>query len=257
MPVVVLLTDFGVSDYYVGVMKGVIAAINPLARVVDLTHLVEPQNVREASFILWASYSFFPDDSIFVSVIDPGVGSDRKIICGRLDGRLFIAPDNALLDYVVAEAREVEFHEVSNRKFFARGVSNTFHGRDIFAPVAAHLSRGAAIHELGERFRYPRVEKFYSGISKGMNFGRVVYIDHFGNILTSFLWNDELLNGRSTLSAGKRRISKYYCSYSAAPGKGLIGVNGSSGLLEISVNRGSAARILRSKVGNKLTLRHP
>ncbi len=147
MPLIVLLTDFGNKDNFVGVMKGVISGINPVAHLIDLTHEIEPQSVQQAAFVLWASRKFFPEDSIFVNVVDPGVGSDRKIICGRVDNQIFIAPDNGLLDYVVAEANELEFYEVSNKRFFLSDVSSTFHGRDIFAPVSANISRGIRLNE--------------------------------------------------------------------------------------------------------------
>lgn len=256
MPCIVLLTDFGYQDYFVGVMKGVISGINPVARLVDLTHQIEPQNVKQASFVLWASYRFFPEDSIFVSVVDLGVGSARKIICGRIDSQIFIAPDNGLLDYVISEANETELYEVSERKFFLDGVSTTFHGRDIFAPVAAHISRGAKLNEFGAKYTYPKVEKFYSAIAEGENVGEVVYIDHFGNIYTNLLWDDLLLQEKSRASFHSRNITKFCRSYSDAERRSIVGIKGSSGLLEIAVNRGSAAAVLKAKIGDRLVLHH-
>ncbi|MCL4511326.1 MAG: SAM-dependent chlorinase/fluorinase [Bacteroidetes bacterium] len=254
MPLIVLLTDFGSRDYFVGVMKGVIAGINPVARVIDLTHEIEPQNISQAAFILWASRKFFPEDAIFVNVIDPGVGSERKIICGRIDGQIFLAPDNGLLDYVVADGNEINFYEVSNKKFFLKNVSTTFHGRDIFAPVSAYLSRGNRLNEFGEPFRYQKVKPFYSTIARGRNEGKIVYQDRFGNVFTSFLWNDVLLSENSRLKISSKVITKFYLSYSASKGKSLIGVKGSSGLLEVAVNLGNAAKFLKSAIGQKITL---
>ncbi len=254
MPAIVLLTDFGDQDFFVGVVKGVIANINPMARVIDLTHQIEPQNVSQAAFVLWASHKFFPDDGIFVSIVDPGVGTSRKIICGRIDGRIFVAPENGLLDYVVADAEDYEFYEVNSPEHFLPNVSTTFHGRDIFAPVAAHLSRGLRLNDLGGKFSYPKVERFYSSIRNGRNTGKVVYIDRFGNIFTSLLWNDTLLTGKSALTIGSRHITRYYHSYSESPGHAPVGIKGSSSLLEIAVNQGSAARILKARIGDKVTL---
>ncbi len=254
MPTIVLLTDFGSKDYFVGVMKGVISSINPVARVVDLTHEVEPQNVSQASFMLWASRKFFPDDSIFVCVVDPGVGSERKIVCGTIDGQTFIAPDNGLLDYVTAEGKEKEFYAVTNTRYFLGPVSTTFHGRDIFAPVAAHLSRGIRLNELGEAFRYPEAERFYREIVPGKNSGKVIYQDRFGNVFTNLLWNDLLLEGRATVRIGSGVIKKFYKSYSGSASRSVVGVKGSSGLLELAVNLGSAAKVLKSAIGQKLSV---
>ncbi len=254
MPTIVLLTDFGSKDYFVGVMKGVVSSINPVAHIIDLTHDIEPQNIRQAAFVLWASHKYFPDDAIFVCVVDPGVGSDREILCGTIDEQTFIAPDNGLLDYVAAESSDKEFHVVSNSRYFLKGVSTTFHGRDIFAPVAAHLSRGIRLNEMGEAFRYPHVDRFYRDIVKGRNEGSVVYQDRFGNIFTNLLWNDILLGGTATVKFGRRLINNFYPSYASSITNGVVGVKGSSGLLELAINLGNAARVLKSVVGQKLIL---
>lgn len=254
MPTIVLLTDFGSRDYFVGVMKGVISSINPVARVVDLTHEIEPQDVRQASFALWASRRYFPDDSIFVSVVDPGVGSERKIICGSIDGQQFVAPDNGLLDFVAAEGGEMHFNVATNLRYFRHEISNTFHGRDIFAPLGAHLSRGVKLDELGERFEYPKVERFYANLVKGKNDGEVVYQDRFGNVFTSFLWSDSLLEKKASVRIGSKTINKFFPSYSASGTKSVVGIKGSSGLLELAVNLGSAAKALKSSPGQKVTL---
>jgi len=254
MPVIVLLTDFGAKDYFAGVMKGVISGINSVSRVVDLTHEIEPHNVRQAAFVLWASRKFFPEGSIFVNVVDPGVGSTRKIICGVLDNQIFLAPDNGLLDYVVAETNGAEFYEVTNQKFFLQSMSATFHGRDIFAPVAAHISRGIKLSDLGNKFKYPEVKSFYKEIGKGKNDGEVVYQDHFGNAFTTFLWDDSLLAGKASLKISSKIITKFLRSYSEGEGKIPFCVKGSSGLIEIAVNRDNASKILKSKIGQKITL---
>ncbi len=254
MPTIVLLTDFGSKDYFVGVMKGVISSINPVAHILALTHDIEPQNIRKSAFCLWDYRKYIPDHAIFVCVVDPGVGGDRKILCGTIDGQTFIAPDNGLLDYVAAESSGKEFHVVSNSRYFLNTVSTTFHGRDIFAPVSAHLSRGIRLNEMGEAFSYPHVDTFYRDIVKGQNEGTVVYQDRFGNIFTNLLWNDILLSGTATVKFGKRLINKFYPSYASSITKGVVGVKGSSGLLELAVNLGNAATVLKSTVGQKLVL---
>ncbi len=254
MPLIVLLTDFGTKDHFVGVVKGVISQINPLARIVDLTHEIQPQNVRQGAFVLWASRKFFPDDSIFVSIVDPGVGTERKVICGRLDGRLFVAPDNGLFDSVVAEAGESEFYEVTNRRLFLPALSSTFHGRDIFAPVSAHLSRGLRLSELGQRFNYPAVATFYKKLEKGRNAGEIVYQDRFGNMITNFLWEDSLLSGGASVKIGSKTITKFVRSYSEAKGNAPVCIEGSNGLIEIAVNLGDASKSLKAAIGQKTIL---
>jgi len=254
MSLVVLLTDFGAKDYFVGVMKGVISSINPLLRTIDLDHEIEPQNVKQAAFVLWASRRFFPEDSVFVNVVDPGVGSKRRIICGRIDGQIFLAPDNGLLDFVVSEGGDAEFFEVTNPKFFQRTVSSTFHGRDIFAPVAAYLSRGARLNELGKQFDYPPVNPFYVKIGKGKNLGEVVYQDRFGNVLTSFLWDDSLLASKSSVKLKTRTITKFVRTYSDGRPGIPVCVRSSSGLIEIAVNLGDASKAMKSRIGQKVTL---
>lgn len=254
MSLVVLLTDFGSRDYFVGVVKGVISQINPLLRVVDLTHEIEPQNVREAAFVLWASRKFFPEDSIFLNIVDPGVGTQRRVVCGRIDNQIFLAPDNRLLDYVVADADETEFYDVTNRRFFLPTISSTFHGRDIFAPVASHLSRGIRLNELGNRFSYQVVKPFYRKLKSGENLGEIVYQDRFGNLVTNFLWEDSLLSSESTVKVNSKIITRFNRTYSEGKPKIPLCVKGSSGLIEIAVNLGNASKILRSKIGQKVTL---
>ncbi len=254
MSLIVLLTDFGNKDYFVGVMKGVIASINPVVHIVDLTHEIERQSVQQAAFVLWASRNFFQEDAVFVNVVDPGVGTDRKIICGKIDGQTFVAPDNGLLDYVAAEANEKEYYYVTNPRFFLKNVSSTFHGRDIFAPVGAYLSRGTRLSEFGERFVYPDVERFYKTVSPGRNEGMVVYQDRFGNVLTNFLWSDSLLEKGSSVKVGSRIVSRFYLSYAASQSKSVVGVRGSSGLLELAINLGNASRSLKTRIGQKITL---
>ncbi len=254
MPTIVLLTDFGSKDYFVGVMKGVISTINPVARIVDLTHDIERQDIRQAAFVLWASRRYFPDDSIFICVVDPGVGSDRRVLCGTIDGQTFVAPDNGLLDYAIAEGSEVNFHSATNARYFRPNVSTTFHGRDIFAPLGAHLSRGVRLNELGEFFRYPKVEPFYSEVLRGRNDGRIVYRDKFGNLFTSFVWSDRLLERPATVRIAGKSIRKFHTSYSSSGSKGAVGIKGSSGLLELAVNLGDASRLLKASVGSRVSL---
>ena len=147
------MTDFGNRDYYVGAMKGVILSINPDARIIDITHDIEPQNITSAAFVLSACYRDFPPATIFVCVVDPGVGSERRAIVVESNDHIFVGPDNGLFSFVLnPNARVIA---IKNDRFFRKPVSSTFHGRDIFAPVAAHLSLGIDLHELGPRSPTP------------------------------------------------------------------------------------------------------
>ena len=147
--IITLSTDFGIKDNFVGIMKGVIYGINPQARIVDITHHIPPQNVNTASFILNSSYRYFPNGTINIVVVDPGVGSERRILAVATDNYFFIAPDNQILKYIFNKNETLTVVEVLNKTYFNKHISRTFHGRDIFAPVAAHLSNSVPIEALG------------------------------------------------------------------------------------------------------------
>jgi len=180
---IALLTDFGHGDPYLGIMRGVILSINPQAQVVDLCHEVLPQNVFQAAFLLRAAYPYFPTGTIFVAVVDPGVGSARRILCLDTQCHLFLAPDNGLLSLIAAPGR---WRHVTSRRYFLNPVSHTFHGRDIFAPVAAHLSLGLDPGELGPVVADPVQLPAHIPQRFGDELrARVVHIDHFGNLITN------------------------------------------------------------------------
>lgn len=228
---IALLTDFGLRDPYVGLVKAVIASISPGAPVIDLCHEIPPFNVRAASWLLRWTAPYFPRGTVFVAVVDPGVGSQRRILLAEAGGRLFLAPDNGLL----ADLQSASFRHVANRALFLEKISNTFHGRDIFAPVAARLSRGLPPSIVGPRVRsVVRLPPFH---------GRVVWIDRFGNLIT------DLSPGPSSLHFRKRRIPVVPTYSSAKPGS-LVAVTGSAGTLEIAVAEGDAARRLGARIGD-------
>ena len=183
---IVLLTDFGFKDSYVGVMKGVIRSISRDADIIDLCHNIMPQDVAEAAFVLEASYGYFPPGAIFVCVVDPGVGSDRAILCMKAHEQLFLAPDNGLLS-VIPESGGREIWAVEANEYFLKGTSMTFHGRDIFAPVAAHLAEGLEPSKLGPRVEHIRALRLPKPVraADGSLRGQVVYIDQFGNLITN------------------------------------------------------------------------
>ncbi len=272
---IVLLTDFGIDDPYVGIMKGVISTIAPTAKVIDLTHAISPQRIRSGAFALLNSYTYFPAGTIFVVVIDPGVGSTRRPIVATAGEYTFIAPDNGVLSYVLQRDPQARAYELISHQHRLSRVSNTFHGRDVFAPAAAYLSAGTPIDVLGQvladyvKLPMPRME-----ITPGRVRGEVLSIDHFGNVITSIgrlAWNheDELTLTHAfdpeqapvRLSASAcaavyedRRIDRISVTYADVPRGSLLALVGSSGFLEIAINQGNACAQLGVDVGFELDL---
>lgn len=260
--VIALLTDFGLEDNYVGTMKAVIAVINPGAGVIDVTHGVRPQDITGGAFMLSSSYKYFPEGAIFVVVVDPGVGGERRVLCAQTGKHIFLAPDNGVLGSVLSEESEenvVSLVEVSNPKFFLPDVSGTFHGRDIFAPVAAHLSLGVNPARLG-----PRINEFKRldvpgpvNAADGTLSGEVIYVDRFGNLITNIDRARIEAGDARVLSVtiGKKEIEGLSATYSdGRPGETLALI-GSSGYLEIAENCGNACESLGCSRGEKVTVR--
>ena len=253
-PIITLLTDFGLNDHFVGVMKGVIASIAPAARVVDITHEVEPYCVAQARFLLAQSWPYFPNGTIHVAVVDPGVGSERRPILVESQGHLFVGPDNGLFGDLL-EAPRVRVREITNRKLMLPEVSATFHGRDVFVPAAAHLASGVAPSRVG-----PLIGDAVGASSRAVQVsalrwtGEIVHVDRFGNLITNVPASCTGGSARFTLRAGSCELHAIAPSYSAlAPGTpGLIA--GSSGFLEVAVNQGSAAQLLGLGSGAPVTL---
>src|SRR5687767_13913214 len=191
-PLITLLTDFGTSDYFVSAMKGVILSINPDARVVDITHEIPAQDIEAAAFTLLAAHTAFPAGTVHLAVVDPGVGSARRAILVETRGQFFVGPDNGIFSYVCEGKPEARVFEVTNRKYFREPVSSTFHGRDVFAPVAAALSAGTHPSEFGKQITDPvllaplQPKKSNDGKVKA----RIIHIDRFGNCITNLTPND-------------------------------------------------------------------
>ena len=261
-PLIVFLTDFGARDSYVGTMKGVVYSICEDARIVDLTHGIAPQDVTGAAFTLNTSYAFFPPGSIFVCVVDPGVGGKRDIVCMKADARIFLAPDNGLLSLLRDGGKVDAVRTLKNKELWLKEISSTFHGRDIFAPVAAHLAAGVDIEEVGpEKARIRGLE-----LSKpvrttgGALKGKVIYVDQFGNMITNIGAStlQTILKGALediAISVGERTINGIVHSYSEAEEGELLALVGSSGFLEIAANKGSARDMLGCERGCEVTLR--
>jgi S-adenosylmethionine hydrolase len=252
MATLALLTDFGQRDGYVGIMKGVIREIAPEAKVIDLSHEVPPQDVQAGRFVLWNSYKYFPKGTIFCCVVDPGVGSKRAILAVQTEDYLFIAPDNGLLDYVLAEVRVKQMLEVENPRLMRSQVSRTFHGRDIFAPAAAQLAAGFLYTQVGPlaSYRVPP-SPFVLPDPPATQAVEIIYFDHFGNAITN-LRLPEPLPAVQSVRLGGQAIEGLVPSYAQAGAGQLLAIGGSHGLLEIAINQGNAQRELGLSYGDSV-----
>lgn len=254
---ITLTTDFGLQDPYVGIMKGIIAGINPEVDVVDLTHGIPAQNVMAGALTLRHSIRYFPRGTIHVAVVDPGVGSARRPLLIECDGNFFIGPDNGLLSLAVGNETPRQIVQLSNSAYHLRPTSMTFHGRDIFAPVSAQVSLGVPLDAFGERVENFSRLAFPKSIRQGNEItGEIIYIDNFGNLFTNI--EDHDLTGRPgkyfEIVVGKIRIGGVAPNYAAASTGDLVAIINSWGLLEIAVNRGSAQKRSGAMIGDKLML---
>lgn len=256
-PLITLMTDFGHRDHFVGVMKGVIAAIAPRARVISVTHGIEPFQITQARYLLSQTYPYFPPRTIHVVVVDPGVGGARRPLLVEAAGQYFIGPDNGLFTDVLALPK-ARARELSNRAQWRATISSTFHGRDIFAPAAAHLAAGAAPARAGRLIRDARLAESLAPQRTGKRLwtGQVVHIDHFGNLITNLAPLDmpELGPRRTVLKIGYEIIDGIAPSYSAAAPGAVVAVVGSGGTIEVAVNQGHAARKLGLGIGSPVEL---
>ncbi len=257
-PMITLLTDFGTADYFVGAIKGVVLSANPEARVVDITHEIPSSDVETAAFTLLASYQSFPAGTIHVAVVDPGVGSDRRPLLVEAAGQSFIGPDNGIFSYIYEHEPNHRVFELTNSEFFGHPISSTFHGRDVFAPVAAALSNGADATELGKEItNFVRLEPLApEHLKDGKLKARVIHIDRFGNCVTSLTRDLLPESGQIALRIkGKkiRSIKRFYAEPTDEKEK-LFGIWGSAGFLEIASENKSAAKMLKAKRGDKITV---
>jgi S-adenosylmethionine hydrolase len=251
-PILTLTTDFGRSDHYAGVLHGVILSICPQARIVDLTHDVTPYEIPEAAYTISQAYRYFPKKTVHVVVVDPGVGSSRRPILAEAGGQYFIAPDNGVLSMIYAREKH-RVRLISNEKLFLQPVSRTFHGRDIFSPVAAHIAAGLAPARAGKLIDDFLTLDFHKPLRTGKRTwqGRILKIDHFGNIVTNFHRDDfaDLAQRNCAMSIGPHNISVLAANYAqTAPGE-LFLIFGSGGFLEVSTTEGSAGRVIGCEVG--------
>ncbi|MBZ5516085.1 MAG: SAM-dependent chlorinase/fluorinase [Acidobacteriia bacterium] len=257
--VVTLITDFGDADYYVGVMKGVIAGINPDAEIVDICHQVNSYDIFDGAYTLAQSYRFFPTDTIHLIVVDPGVGTARRPILARTMDYKFVAPDNGVLSLIFEREESIEVRHVTSDHYFLNPVSNTFHARDIFAPVAGWLSKGVEVDKFGEpiddyaKFLSPRPKRVGDHFLKGV----ALRVDKFGNIITNISPEDlpQLFQENPPpfkIVINQQEITRLNLSYSMGKPSEIFAIVGSSGFLEICTNRGSAAKALNASRGAEI-----
>ncbi|MDQ3175251.1 MAG: SAM-dependent chlorinase/fluorinase [Acidobacteriota bacterium] len=262
LSLITLLTDFGTADYFVSAMKGVILSVNPNARVVDITHEIPAQDIEAAAFTLLAAYPSFPSGTIHVAVVDPGVGSARRAILVETGGQFFVGPDNGIFSYVCECEPLARVLEVTNEEYFRAPVSSTFHGRDVFAPVAAALSTGIDPSEFGKQITNPvllaplKPENSKNGTVKA----RIIHIDQFGNCITNLTpreLTEKMIAEGAYLVANGAKVESFRNFFSDQAGRGteVFGLWGSAGFLELAAKDKSAAKILKAKRGQPVLVR--
>jgi hypothetical protein len=260
-PIITLTTDFGSNDHFVGVMKGVILDIVPDAQIVDICHSVQAFDVLDGALTISQAYSYFPNRTVHVVVVDPGVGTARRPILASSDGYHFVAPDNGVLSLVYARESRMHVRHITAEHYFLQPVSNTFHARDIFAPVAAYLAKEVEALKFGEevqeyvRFTAPKPKAADGSRLRGV----VLKVDRFGNLITNITPQDAPMLFQAGASgfkivAGSREITEIRSAYAeGAPGE-VIGILGSMGFLEIAANRGSAAQLTGIGKGSEVSI---
>ena len=260
-PIITLTTDFGSSDHFVGAMKGVILDIVPEAQIIDICHSVQPFDVLDGALTISQAYSYFPTRTVHVVVIDPGVGTARRPILASSDKYHFVAPDNGVLSMVYAREERMHVRHITSQHYFLQPVSNTFHARDIFSPVAAFLAKEVDSLKFGDevedyvRFSAPKPKAVDENRLRGV----VLKVDRFGNLITNVTPQDapKLFEGAAQafkIVVGSREITEIHNAYAeGAPGE-VIGILGSMGFLEIAANRGAAAQITGAGKGSDVTI---
>jgi hypothetical protein len=257
LPVISLLTDFGLKDVYVAEMKAVILQIYPKAKIIDISHMVEKFNVRMGAFLLACAAPYFPEGTIHIGVVDPGVGTERRAIIVETKRSWFVGPDNGLLILAAEKEGIKHVYEIKSRSYTCSQISHTFHGRDIFAPAAAYLARGIAASEFGPEITDYIIPGYSKARVKGNTVsGEVLHIDDFGNLITNISTKELERIGVSegdiiNIKVEREKIRLKWCSAYGEVSKGeALAIVGSHGFLEFSVNLGSAAELFKVEAGN-------
>ena len=260
-PTVTLTTDFGTNDHFVGALKGVILEIVPEAQIVDISHAVQPFDVLDGALTISQAYSYFPSSTVHLVVVDPGVGTARRPIIAVSDKYYFVAPDNGVLSLVYAQEERMHVRHISSDHYFLQPVSNTFHARDIFAPVAAYLAKQVDSHKFGDeiqdftRFAAPKPKVVDGNRMRAV----ILKVDRFGNLITNITPKDApMLFGADPapfkLVVGNREITEIRTIYAEGAAGEVFGIMGSMGFLEIAANRGNAAQITGAGKGNEVSI---
>ena len=255
---ITLLTDFGTGDYFVGAMKGIILSVNPGAALIDITHDIPPQDVQAAAFTLLACYRSFAQGTIHVAVVDPGVGSTRRPILAVAGRQFFIGPDNGILSYVLDNEPDQTIFHITSEQFFRKPLSATFHGRDVFAPVAAALSTGLSSDSFGPKIDDPvKLSALRPVLGRNSKVsGRIIHIDRFGNCVTNIERSSLSDNTPVSLMVKGKRVEAFREFYGeAGADKKPFAIWGSAGFLEVSARNRSAAKMLGLKRGDEIVLR--
>jgi S-adenosyl-L-methionine hydrolase (adenosine-forming) len=260
-PIVTLTTDFGINDHFVGTMKGVILNIAPQAEIVDICHAVQAFDVLDGALAIAQSYDYFPSGTIHVVVVDPGVGSARRPILMSTEKHYFVAPDNGVLSLVYSREERIRVRHITGEHYFLQPVSNTFHARDIFAPVAGWLAKGVDSAKFGDdisdyvRLNAPKPKPVNEKTLRGV----VLKVDRFGNLVTNFTPKDApaLFTAKPPsfkIVVGKCEITEMHSNYAEGTPNELFGILGSMGYLEIAANRGSAVQVVGSGKGTEVLI---
>lgn len=254
--IITFTTDFGLSDPYVAMMKGVVLSIHSAAVLVDISHQVPAGSISQAASLIHESFSYFPNGTVHLAVVDPGVGSTRRWIAVQAQGHLFVGPDNGIFWPVIKEDPGAKVFHIQDRRFFLTGVTHTFHGREIFAPVAAHLSLGVSVESLGPRIENPvQIERPQPYVKDGVLVGQIVRVDTFGNLITNISSKqlDCFLGaGSLRIEVGDLVLRKICRIYSDEEIGAPLALINSSGVLEVAVNLGKASEVLGLKNGEMI-----
>lgn len=264
IPLITLLSDFGTADVFVSSMKGAILGINPKAQIVDLTHEVPAHNIRTGAYLLHSAARYFPAGTINVAVVDPGVGTDRRPILVSTSTHHFLLPDNGLLSYVLAEEPGAEIRHLTTQKYFLGSIGPTFHGRDLFAPAAAWLSRGEPLEAFGPRIETITRFELRRPVREGKKLvGEVQHIDRFGNLITNIGYAElsalaDLDNWLDlTVRIGKTDVKGLQRCYADAKSKKLAALVNSDGWLELFCHQARADKLAKAKLGDRVEVRVP
>ena len=257
MPIITLTTDFGNDDPFDGVIKGVILNICPQANIVDLTDNISPQDIYQANFLLDSCYQYFPKKTIHVCVVDPGVGTKRRPILIQTKGYFFIGPDNGVFTSIIKKEKNIKIIELTEKKYWLKNVSQTFHGRDIFSPVAAHLASGVNVKNFGKSINKENLVKLQTTKpikNKNRITGIIQYIDHFGNLITNI--PNDFTYKKLTGKVKDIDFQGLVWCFALGNSKKLTAIHGSSGFIELFINKGNAAKITGIKTRDKVDVKY-